>query len=963
MNNLKLKNKIFLILLLPLLSILLLSGAIFLNKKEEKNKIIVTKEYLYFSNIIADYIFELQKEREFANAYLNSYGKEYKNELENQINLTNEKYSLIKKEKISNLEELKKVRENILNLNIDLKDSNLIYSATINTLLVLFDELILKSGENTSKLVQSYISLINLRELAFEEKQLINNLLSVGKVEIEDYYKIGSLISSSQTYLNIFQKNSKEKILIEFENYKKSEEFIKIKEYRDILLYKNKKDNLLIDIKELLGYGGLVHDFKDLMITLDEKYFSNIQQKHTNILRLIKKYNRLETTTKEEKRVLKNMQRVFDSYLLASDEIIKMKNDNRDLSYIKNMITLDDKVAFDSLEILKKNIYGTSIKQWGDISSKRIDEIKRLENMTSEELNAIIDTQISSIVNTLIMITIFIMILLLLSIFSVFFIANSISKSMRNFHDYLDEFFKYSMREKESIKIREFKGKDEFAIMGRQMNEEIEKIAQIIQKDRDVVSEISDIVEKVSFGFFVYTIHCKGATKEVESLRKIINKMLDRTKLKIENINLLLKNYISNDYTFELNEIQKKGMYGDFGILYNSTSLLSQTTSLLIATITNAGKDLTNNTSILTKTAQSLSTSAYQQASSLEQTSASLEHITNNLKLNSSNIIKMSQIADVLNSSSVKGSTLASQTADSMIQINEKVSAISEAITVIDKIAFQTNILSLNAAVEAATAGEAGKGFAVVAQEVRNLAFRSAQAAQDIKKLVHEANIKAFEGKEIANNMIVGYEDLNKKIVETKDIIDEVTKFSKEQEESIIQINQTVNALDYSTQKNAQTANEIDNLSKEVEELSNKLLQITSQAKIKPKNYEMVRDIDFLNATTKYKNDHINFKKSNFQILNSFDSCEVVNCKSCNLGKWILLCEEDKKDFINSKQWSELKKSHELIHQEVQKYIDLNHKKGDNEMLKSIAMNIEKYTFDVFEHIDEVVLINSNKKA
>jgi methyl-accepting chemotaxis protein len=71
-----------------------------------------------------------------------------------------------------------------------------------------------------------------------------------------------------------------------------------------------------------------------------------------------------------------------------------------------------------------------------------------------------------------------------------------------------------------------------------------------------------------------------------------------------------------------------------------------------------------------------------------------------------------------------------------MDEIDNQVNAINEAITVIDQIAFQTNILSLNAAVEAATAGEAGKGFAVVAQEVRNLANRSADAAREIKNLV-----------------------------------------------------------------------------------------------------------------------------------------------------------------------------------------------------------------------------------
>ncbi|RXJ93678.1 chemotaxis protein, partial [Arcobacter sp. CECT 8989] len=127
----------------------------------------------------------------------------------------------------------------------------------------------------------------------------------------------------------------------------------------------------------------------------------------------------------------------------------------------------------------------------------------------------------------------------------------------------------------------------------------------------------------------------------------------------------------------------------------------------------------------------------------------------------------------------------------------------NDAISVIDQIAFQTNILSLNAAVEAATAGEAGKGFAVVAGEVRNLASRSAEAAKEIKSLVENATQKSGDGKQIAGNMIEGYTHLNENIQNTHGLIKNVAESSKEQKTGIEQISIAVNQLDQQTQKNA----------------------------------------------------------------------------------------------------------------------------------------------------------------
>jgi len=110
------------------------------------------------------------------------------------------------------------------------------------------------------------------------------------------------------------------------------------------------------------------------------------------------------------------------------------------------------------------------------------------------------------------------------------------------------------MEEKDEIQLNKLEGKDEFALMTNNMNIQVEKIERIMENDKRVIKEITDIMEKVNNGFFEYSIKTKSSTKELQTLVDIINEMIDKTKVKIDSLNLLLNNYTQGDYKFKLDE-------------------------------------------------------------------------------------------------------------------------------------------------------------------------------------------------------------------------------------------------------------------------------------------------------------------------------------------------------------------------------------------------------------------------
>ncbi|PHO12107.1 chemotaxis protein, partial [Malaciobacter halophilus] len=370
--------------------------------------------------------------------------------------------------------------------------------------------------------------------------------------------------------------------------------------------------------------------------------------------------------------------------------------------------------------------------------------------------------------------------------------------------EYLDDFMQYAFMKSNKIRRAEYIKKDEIGQILESFNEYFDSFDKIRKDDMRVLGEIVLVMNKVEQGIFRCRINSSTENPMIMTLKKTINKMLDTQEDNMKELENTLESYSNDDYTKQI-LISPKLKERMLSVMKGVNALGEALTTTAKTNLSN-GTMLERNSDTMRGSMNNLAAKANEQAASLEQTAAAVEEITSITRNNADNANKMGELSSTVRGSVTKGRDLASKTAGSMDEINTQVSSINEAISVIDQIAFQTNILSLNAAVEAATAGEAGKGFAVVAGEVRNLANRSAQAAKEIKDLVEDATSKASEGKVISDDMIKGYEELNNHINETIHIIENVSAASKEQMTGIEQINDTITMLDRVTQENASEA-------------------------------------------------------------------------------------------------------------------------------------------------------------
>ena len=415
--------------------------------------------------------------------------------------------------------------------------------------------------------------------------------------------------------------------------------------------------------------------------------------------------------------------------------------------------------------------------------------------------------------------------IIILQLIIFYLITRGITKQIKDFSSHFREFLSFITYKQNRIEKKKLEGNCEFSVMTKDINSAIDEFDDKFKHDMRVIGESVLTFDKLKKGIFKCRVNSNSSNPMINTLKNTINDALDDLENYMREIEKTLISYTSNDYKDRIVINNKIANPSRLLKVIQSVNSLGDTLATQAKNSLENGSSLETNSKTLKNSIENLTSKITKQIESLEETTLAVEKISEITNNNSKNTTSMSKLAEIVKQAVEDGYNLSNKTTKSMDDINEKVIAINEAITIIDQIAFQTNILSLNAAVEAATAGEAGKGFAVVAGEVRNLANKSAEAANEIKKLVEIANQKAHEGKDISNEMQNGYKNLHTHITETLQIIQNVSDAANEQMVGINQVSQTIVSLDQISKDNQKETNLINDISNVVSSMAIEVLE------------------------------------------------------------------------------------------------------------------------------------------
>ena len=330
---------------------------------------------------------------------------------------------------------------------------------------------------------------------------------------------------------------------------------------------------------------------------------------------------------------------------------------------------------------------------------------------------------------------------------------------------------------------------------------------------------LAGIAEQVATGDLALELN---TTDRMRGVYGSVVKMVSALKEKADSLELIA----SGDFTGYINKAGEKDALG------NSMLTMQESLTSVLLQVRQAVEQVAQGSDQVSQASQSLSQGATEQASSLEEISSSITEINGQATQNAESAGAANKLAVEARDNAVIGNRSMEELIKAMEQINEGSGEIKKVVKVIDDIAFQINLLALNANVEAARAGKYGRGFAVVAEEVRNLAARSADAVKETTAIVDQSVSSTEQGDKLVKDTAAQLELIVSGAGKVASFLDEIASASREQAQGLSQISEGVEQIDEVTQANTASAEESASAAEELAGQGEELRRLIAQFKL-----------------------------------------------------------------------------------------------------------------------------------
>ncbi len=773
------KSRLLLVVIIPLAMVV---GLLFYNfvafyqvSQDMKDLAPTTKLNIAMSSLVH----ELQKERGMSAAYLGG-AKGFQQLLVKQRQEVNKKRSELEKiytgidtkhfeadlkrdiditfKQISKLESMRsKVDERTIQAS-----GAIAYFSNVNASMiqVVKDSITKVKDKNMGRLSNAFVIFMEMKEKAGLERAVLSGVFALDRFTGKSLGTFAGLISEQDSLQETFLSLANESEAAYFQEQMSDSSIETVKKLRTIAMSRLENQDKAVFLSRLLkdiGYGGAIHQFKNYILRQDPKYKDRFTAGYENIVKTLEDLDASPATTPTEKEYSATILKTLKLYKEASLTAAKMISSGASVTDVDGAIKISDGPAVKALDILGQSAalgnFGVDSKVWFEAATKRINQLKKVENYQSDKLLVQGTALGNSSQNTLIMIGLFSVVISVLVLGAIFMVLRSILGPLQRTTDFA---------------------------------------RQLAQGDLTAKIDVT-------------------SDDEIGELMKALNSMVASFRGSVEHVvEAIQKLMLTAEQTSTITEQTNTSVQ----------TQLTETTKMAdaIEQMNVMARDVSQNTSDASTAATDANREAATGKNSMEATVSQIKQLATELQSSGEVITKLE---------------------------NDSIE-IGTVLDVIKGISEQTNLLALNAAIEAARAGEQGRGFAVVADEVRTLASRTQDSAEEISQMISKLQEGARgavaainRGGEQAQKSVDQAVATGENLMAISDVVSRMNDMNGqiasavvEQNGVVEQINLNIGHINEMAQQTAGYSRETEDASTNLTNLTNALKESASQFKI-----------------------------------------------------------------------------------------------------------------------------------